>query len=281
MYLEYVAADGDSIELAGGPVRLLALEGAGVAEPRDQIERVPRRDGVTIVRDELEERYIRATVRAAGSTWAGLHALRRELASVLNPRRGLGVLRYQPVDGGPTYEIPAKYAGGAGFGGGGQQGFRDQFSVSFRCPDPGWRQTPQQAISLDFALGGLAFPISFPIAFTATGTTQAINNAGDLPSAPVITFTASAGGAEDPAFRNVTTGQEFVLAGLVLAEDESVVVDMDRRTARLNDGTNVMALRTPASEMWTLVPGINEVAVSASVGSGAVVLEYWRRLVGV
>ncbi|MCK9496895.1 MAG: phage tail family protein, partial [Dehalococcoidia bacterium] len=61
----------------------------------------------------------------------------------------------------------------------------------------------------------------------------------------------------------------------------SVTVDMRARTARTDDGTNVMGLRSADSEMWSLEPGVNEVSVTAASGAGTTVLSYWRLLSGV
>lgn len=287
--LQFVSRTGTSIDLASAPYRLSAIEGAGVAEPRDQVELVPQRDGVVVVRTELAERYIRVGVTIAGATVAARYDARRALGAALNPRAGLGLLRYQPHAAAPTYEIPAKYESGAGFGNDQHGPMLERVTIAFRCPDPAWRVTPQVAASLDVAASGLSFPLAFPLMFPSSPADYVVNNAGDLDSYPVLTLVAGAAGAVGARFQNLTTGEDFALrrgSALSLVEDDALVVDMGEKTAVKypaagGDPVSVMGFRTAESQMWALRPGSNTVRISLDLGEADTTVAYWQRLAGV
>lgn len=283
MLLEFETAAGEVLELTTEPLRLRALEGTGVADPRQEVVTTPLRDGETLVRTTLAPRYVRASLTVAASDWAALHDKRRELASRLNPRLAAGTLRYQPVPGGTVYEIGAKYESGAGFALAGQQGFNDRMTISFRCPDPAWRVSPASSAAATLAASGWVIPWTVPWDIFESAAPIAVDNQGDLDSYPVLTFVAGGGGASDPVFTNTTTGKVMAFtggAGLDLAAGETLVVDMDARTAFVG-ATNVLGLRSDASEAWPLVPGPNDIEFAVGSGGGELTVTFQRLLVGV
>lgn len=287
MLLEYVTPAGEVLTLSTTGRYLREVDGTGVADVRDRSLQTPGRDGTTIVSHELDERIVRAVATLVSPSWSQLHALRRELARCLNPRAGLGTLRYQPDPASPVYEIAAKYHRGAEFGP--TLGpAAERLAISFRCPDPAWRIAPVNEALGAFAPGGWSlgsdgWEPGEGWLLEGGGARFTVENEGDLPSWPVFTVTATADGTRGPVFRNETTGQAFSLTrgdGVVLQEGEVLVVDMDRKTARL-EGHNVFGYVTPDSAMWALAPGGQDVVMTLDEGAADVSLAWWTRLVGV
>lgn len=280
MLLEFVASNGAVLELNAPPTRYVqAVPGFDVAEPRHQSVPVPGRDGEVVVAYALETRFVRPQIAVLPADRADYYAIRRDFASKLNPRLGLGTLRYQPVEGGTTYEVGATLATPPGFGSF-RAGLREVIAnLSFKCPDPALREVPAVETTIDSAPTGILL-WEIPWVMPAGSTTSTPFNSGDLDTYPVLTFTAGGGGAEDPEFANVTTGQTFKLEGIVMTGGQELVIDMGERTAFL-DGSNVLGARTSDSEAWPLVPGENEIETTLGAGSGTTVLSYYRRYVGV
>lgn len=75
---------------------------------------------------------------------------------------------------------------------------------------------------------------------------------------PVITIT---GPTDSPKITNVTTGKFFWLDGLVLEDGQTVTIDMARRRAVDQDGTDVTAYRGSGSTWWVLQVGENEITL--------------------
>lgn len=284
MLLEFIAGNGAVLELEDRPTKYVqAVEGFDVAPPRYQVVPVPGRDGEVIVSYALETRYVRPTIAVLPTSVADYYDIRRDFASKLNPRLGAGTLRYQPVLGGAIYEIGAVMETPPGFGKM-RRGLHEYVTtLSFRCPDPALRQTPAVTSTVSLATTGLLLWI-IPWVMPAGSVESAPVNAGDLPTYPVLTFTAGGTGATNPEFTNVTTGQTFRLdnqgAGFSMAAGEELVIDMGARTAYL-EGVNVLGARSADSEAWPLVPGTNEIATTLGAGGGETQFSYYRRYVGV
>lgn len=104
---------------------------------------------------------------------------------------------------------------------------------------------------------------------TSTGTGSGeIDNAGDYPAWPTITFN---GTVTNPKITNVTTG-EFIQINYGLTSGESIAItyDNDILTIVKNDGTNIIQYLTSDSTLFTIRPGINALSfTSANMGSGA------------
>lgn len=277
--LEFVPDGLPTLSLDGGDIVLTALEGTGIPDPVHQTVHVPERDGESIVRTLLDVRFVRAHLALVPD--GSLHTVRREFASKLNPKKTLGVLRYQPEEAGPIYEIPAKYNGGLQFG---QMigAYSERAVISFRCPSPAWRATPAQTIAFDVEANGWLVPTSFPLTIGATVGQFVVNNTGDLPTFPIITFIAGAGGAEGPSFQNVTTGKTIAFTNPVLSIPSfgTLTVNMNNGTATL-DGSNVIGYRTDESQSWALDEGLNTIRVEVLGGSGQTSLQYNHLLIGV
>lgn len=280
MLFEFVNALGDTLTLADPSVGkyLLGLEGAGVADPRVQSTKLPLGDGERVIRAQLETRYMRAYMRFFPQDRATWFSQRREFAARLNPRLGVGTLRYQPEVSGEIYQIGAQYESGAGFGSVRTGAFEDA-TIAFRCPDPAWLWLPQQSTFISLAASGWVFPWVFPWVFYESAAPGGVQNDGDLDAYPVITFTAGGTGASDPVFTNQTTEKSYGF-DLDMSPGDVLVVDIGQRTAFI--GTmNVLNNRTDESEPWALIPGANSIELSLGSGAGTMQVDFGRRLAGI
>lgn len=277
--LGFTAPGQPRIALNTDAVQMMDLTGAGIPAQRSQTVSTPGRDGETWLRSMLEPRFLIAQLQLVGDGLTQTQALRRQVIRALNPKRGIGVIDWTPVAGGTTYEIDGVFERGLGFDdqGDDHREFVEYAAVSFRCPDPAWREQTLNAIPIGASGGGLSIPLAMPLTLAEAGTTQTIDNSGDLDAYPVITATGTFDGL---MVRNETTGKKVWFPSLSVSAGQTIVIDMDRRTATL-DGTNVMPYRSPDSEAWPLVLGENTITASVSSGSVDLIVTYPTLLIGV
>ena len=274
--LTYVDAAGTSYQLNSSGRTLRALRGEGIPDIVHQVVRTPNRDGETLIRSLYEPRFLTALVTLAAADWSALQTARVAMAAALNPRAGIGEIRYQPVAAGTTYTIPAILES---FGRDVPGSKLERVPLVFRCPDPAWRVSPINSEELLTGGSGITVPITVPIDILA-GAPYPITNAGHLDSPPVFTIT---GGVTNPLVRNATSDKTFQL-DVTIAVGQTAVIDMGARTAVRSDGLNLMPYRTSESQMWSLVPGVNSIEVgffSAPATPVSFEIEWYTRLAGV
>ena len=276
----FIAPDGiTEVSLNDGVnVHARSVSGVGMAQPLNQAEVVPLEDGERYVRTLLGPRFIAFDLVITDTSWSALHARRRALITALNPRRGIGTLRWTPVSGGAVYAIAAILERGFTLAESSTPGpliIND--AVSFRCPDPGWRSNVLVTTNLTPAAGGMAVPTDVPTELVDGGGTVVIANAGDLDSYPVVTFTGPCVG---PSIENETTGKVCSFPLLILASGETLTIDMAARTAKIG-GLSVLSKRRSGDEFWALVPGNNTIVAGTTSGSSTVQVKYYPRYAGV
>lgn len=144
---------------------------------------------------------------------------------------------------------------------------RGEFRLELIAPFPFFlsQQTLTQSVYV-FEGGGGEIPAEIPFTFGGGDSGNVdINNLGNVEAYPIIRIY---GDITDPTIRNNTSGLQLSL-DLSLADDsEYVELDVYRRTAKRENGTNVFADVT--GDWWTLKTGINNVVLSATAyGEGA------------
>lgn len=279
--LRYTDANGVVIFLAGnngsGSLQLRRLLGAGMPGLLHQVVRTPNRDGeVYVGRTVLEPRFLIADMRIAHvCTWEQEHDLRQRLTTRLSPKTGVGTLRYWP-DSINVYEIDTLVERGVEFQAGDlPDGMLRRLAISFRCSDPAWRIPTLNSQDIAVAVGGLSVPITVPLSFVNNAETATITNVGSLESFPIIRIPGS---ITVPRVTNDTTG-EYIEFNTTVAAGRTLIIDMDLRTAELDDGTNMMPFRTSGSVFWGLEPGANSITCSSSSQAGNITFTFtWYTL---
>lgn len=126
------------------------------------------------------------------------------------------------------------------------------------------------AISLPpMEVGGLTFPLVFPITFgggSSSGGSTSWANLGNAATWPVFTIN---GPVVNPAIQNVTTGEvlEFQIS---LSAEEFLVVDSRRRTVLLNGTASRRNTLRPGGAFFRIRPGSNDIRFRAASYDAAV-----------
>jgi len=278
--LGYTPPGGPRLALNDDDVQLVDVKGAGIPALSHQVARTPNRDGeVYLGRTIVQPRFLIAQLEIAGNGYAATNALRRAAIDSINPKAGMGVIDLTWVPGGVTYEIDALLETGLGFDTAGPdwREFVEHATVSFRCPDPTWREQTLNQIAIGSAGGGLSIPLAMPFTLASAGATTEIVNTGHIDTYPVLVAT---GEFESLKVTNETTARMVWFAGLAVTEGQTLTVDMKTWSAKV-DGVNVMPSLTTDSHMWPLVRGANTVTVEVSSGNVELSVEYYTRLIGV
>ena len=261
-----------------GDFQLLRLDGAGTAPVVNRVVQTPQRDGAVYIDTRLAPRLLTANLAVVGTGgWSSMWEKRREIAGVLNPRRGAGVLMFAPDD--TVYEVNAVVEQGLTFSNPRGPHAQEQ-PVTFLCDDPAWRIAAQNEATIIAPAGGAAVETSVPLSLTASGGTATLTNEGDLPSFPHVHIEIDKDATDAPKLASETVAREFVL-GSTFDDIDSLDIDMDARTALDASGADVMGLRTSGSQMWTLEPGDNSVSADMSGGALTARFRWWTRLIGI
>lgn len=132
-----------------------------------------------------------------------------------------------------------------------------------------------QTVGLIVAAGGLTFPLSFPITFSAsTGGLVVAGNAGSIDCPPVITIS---GQCQNPRVQNQTTGQQVQFNFSMISTDV-LVLDCYAQTATFNGTVSRMNAFAPGSQWFTIPPGGATLGFysSDSSNTGATMQVQWR-----
>jgi phage-related protein len=278
--LTFTTADGDVIDLNDGTVLSLrgALRNTGMPPVLQDTVKTPNRDGETWKRMIFEPRFLGLNLTVQGSSFSDLQDQHQTLLTALNPRLGVGMLKYTPA--ATLYAIDCLVEDGPRF-----NNYRgplmDRVAISFRCPDPTWydpvennETVANSGSGLSFAGSGVSFdPLSFA---DGTGTTT-INNLGNMASFPTITVP---GACTNPIIRNTTTGKKLQFVGLTIGSGENLIIDTKLRTAKIGSISHISKLSAD-SEFWTLEPGNNVITFSVSSGTVTALVDYLTRFLGV
>lgn len=121
----------------------------------------------------------------------------------------------------------------------------------------------------------LTFPVTFPTSFGVGGLTNPALTLAVGGSAPISPLVYVRGPATAPDLRT-DAGERFSLPGLTLATGQTVEIDMDAGTVRLNgapDASVFGAVDWAVSTFWRWFPGQHTVRYMSSTGQMSV---YWR-----
>ena len=261
---------------------LVSVEGLGDVSADIQTQKSPYQDGVTYLDSILEPRYVSVEFIVRGKDYADVRTKRVLLTKAVNPKVGLGTLRY--ISGDTVREIPAVAETIPFFPDGDNRGERWQRgTISFLCPDPYWLSEQIKEEPTFTPL--FEFPFEGEFEFGMQLDERIINIEGDVSTPIQVDFY---GPALNPTITNETTG-EFIRINRQLNEGEYLRIDTspnNKSVEFVNSAgvaTNVFNWIDLASTFWELQVGENKVTYSADSDiQGAVVdIRYTTRFAGV
>ena len=272
---------GQSIVLGHtAPFVLSSIDGLGDVDAEIQSQKAPNQDGNTFLYSNLETRHI-----SMGITILGTDVLKRrkEIASVFNPKLGVGVLRYENKN--ELKEIKAIPEHVPSFPSGDSRGRVYQSClIDLVCPNPYWQS---QRIKADPIFEPLfKFPFSGKFRMGYQRERQIILNDGDV-STPL--YIELFGPAVAPKITNETTG-EFIRVNRELSEGEHLRINTARGRQKSVIHVDANGTETNAfhwidldSTFFQLELGENTLVYSAdsNIQGATVNIEYRNLYVGV
>lgn len=282
-YLEFTNSRGASVRFGGGSsVGLVSVEGLGDVEAEIQQQSSPYQDGSTFIDAKLSARYVGIEFIVRASDYAGVRAGRSEMAGVLSPKLGLGLLKY--VSGDTVREIYAVAEGTPIFPDGDSRGERWQRGLlTFVAPNPFWQDVHPTNIKLEDFVANFSFPFSFPVSFSIRGDSKVLVNSGDVPTPVEITFR---GESINPKVTKLSTG-EFIRINRPIPDGHSLVITtgFNEKAVSIVDPygaeINAMGYIDLNSTFFSLDVGENQLSFITDGGNPEVYIEYKNLFLGV
>jgi len=284
--LIYTNSRGRSIELFGSPFRLTRVEGLGGTQAGLQMQASPYQDGYTYLDSVLEDKPMEIEFKITGSNVEEITNYRRHVASIFNPKLGLGLLEHVSENG--TREIKAVPESVPFFPDGRTNRGRtfQKALINLRAPYPYWQSPLKTTEPLAAFMPKFQFPFKFPVQFGERGSEALLINNGDVPTPIEIEFN---GPATQPVVANETTG-EFIRLRRELAAGEKLIINtafgQDRRVV-IDTGSSLQNawhyIDIWESTLFHLDVGENRLTYDAiaSGGQAVVNITYQDQFVGV
>lgn len=276
--ITFTNAENQSVTLKDTfPYLLQNLSGMGAPNITSLIQRGFQQEGVSYYGNLLEPRIISFRIVISSKQKDTLLSMREEIFKVFNPGLGDGVLEYD--NGYENYRINCSVYGGPTeiIGQGARGPTMQSFDITLLCPRPAWESKIRSEVKLVGFVGGLTFPITFPISLAGQGDRIDIEYTGTLAAPLLIEFR---GPADVPKIIKSQT-QEFVEVNLEIMEGEKLFIDTTPGAINVykddGEGSVEPAFNyiNPSSEYFRLTSGLNTLAFSAGSGNPEVYL-YWR-----
>jgi len=279
--LKFTNTRGESVSFnkAGSFFNANKIEGFGDVDADIQTQKSPYQDGSSFTDALFEERFIGFEVSIIGSDDTDISNKRSQLAGILNPKLGEGLL--EVTYGSVVRMINAiaesvpKYPSGND-----NRGLRFQVGlVNLRCPNPYWRSN---TITEEPAFESLfSFPFEGDVLMGMQRDQRIISNDGNSPAPLFVEFF---GPALNPVIINNTTG-EYIKVNQELFEGERMMIDTsdDNKSVYFVDATgverNVFNWIDLNSTFFKLVVGENDIEYTADSDiQGAVVNISYNKL---
>lgn len=278
--LTFENARGEKIVFYLSPLLISSLTGIGEVDAELQSLKSPYQDGDLHIDTILQPRHIdmEGTITVTGLT--EIKKYREQIMRVCNPKLGLGKITLE-LDGDKKeiYGIPD---GVPSFPERGREPFQ-KFMITWKCPDPYWRDPQQISRALRSYQGRFRLPTTFPIEFGIEGDTTILWNEGNVNTPVTIDIQ---GPVTNPQIINKTVGQ-YIRINRSLSENEVLHINTGnpKRVEIYRDGKtieNAMGYLDHHSDFWELAVGPNEIQYIADAGNAdAIVAVAWHnRYVG-
>jgi hypothetical protein len=283
MLLSFTNGDGDTFEIRGNYLLSPNWSGFGNMPINLQSTKAPYQDGRTYIDAILEEKELVLEFTIIGDTRQSVFDRRRTVASMFNPKRGIGTLKWLQEDG-TEFHIECIPLGPEFPGGDGQGNTFQSVIVSFMALSPYWFDPVQVQRTMVGFSGGWSFPLSFPLSFGEVGTQIDVENDGDLET-PIMIYLY--GEIVTPVIENVTT-DEKITVNKTIDDGDIMIINTafgEKSVMILSGGVYTDAFEDvdPESVFWSLEPGANTIKyTSASEGENAECrIYYYNRYGGV
>ncbi|MGX2958049.1 phage tail family protein [Peribacillus sp. JNUCC 23] len=234
----FTSANGDVIHFDGPPYYLQKVEGLGDVGANIQTQRTLFQDGSTYANSFLEERTISLDFLIDGEQ-EGISAARIKISKALNPKLGLGTLRYE--NDYVVREIMA-VANSLPFFPDSQR--TEQFqkgSVDFICPNPYFNKAEIEKTEIALWEPHFEFELEIPedgVEMGVRSPSLIVNvlNDGHVDTGMIIKFRAL-GTVINPSLVNVNTGRSFKL-NKVMTAGEIITVNTNKGKKRIESTLN-------------------------------------------
>jgi len=280
--IEFTNARGVTVKFVDEPFGLVSVEGLGDVAADVQQQKAPYQDGTDFVDTVLEPRYITTEFIVRGDDYDEIKHHRAYLSGVLNPKLGLGTLRY--ISGDVVRELKAVAESVPTFPDKEARGERWQRGlVTFVAPNPYWQDVNPTNIKLEDYVANFSFPFSFPVTFSIRGDSRTIVNSGHAPTPIKVTFR---GDSVNPKITKNNTG-EFIKVNRTIPEGYSLVIttDFNNKSVKIiaPDGveSNAMGYIDLDSTFFSLDVGENHLSFITEGGKPEVFIEYRNLFIGV
>ena len=284
----YINAEGKSIETGSVfPYILGRCSGLSGNEVTTQLSKGYNQNGSYYYGSLDNARVISMTVYFNYDTEEELRKKQKYIANVLNPRLGKGRIIYEDSEGKYTIDAvvslkPVIYSIDSD-----KYAMAKAFDVVFTCPKPDWLSYEPKSLKMNALIGGLTFPLAFPIKFAETGTGGLIEYDGDNPADILFDFRVAEGG-ESMTNPKVTNGEgEYIEIEKTIYTGEKILVDTnpDKPSIVFVDGSgnksDAWASLVWGSEFFQLKRGENVFTFTAASGDPEVYATYREHYAGV
>ncbi len=262
--LTFENARGEDIVFYLSPLVIEELIGIGEVGAELQGQAVPYQDGELYADTKLLPRYIDLQGSITKTDLKDIKSYRKKILRVCNPKLGLGKITLE-LDG-DTKEIYGALDGVPSFPERGRRPFQP-FMITWKCPNPYWRNPSQVSRSLRAYEGTFEFPFEFPIELGIEGDITTLVNEGDTATPVTISIQ---GPIDRPMIENRTTGQ-YMRVNVNLLENDVLFIDTDplHKRVEIHRGNQIfkaMGYFEHSGDFWQLQVGRNDIRVQAERG---------------
>ncbi len=286
--ITYINAKGQLMEMSAVfPYVLGRSSGLSGNEVNTQLSKGYSQNGSYYYGTLENARVISLTVYFNYETDAECRQKQKEIAGIFNPRLGMGQIIYEDAAGkyiiGAVVSLkPVIYKTESD-----STSMSKAFDVVFTCPKPDWLSYKPKNLKMNALIGGLKFPMAFPIKFAETGTGGLIEYEGDNPADIIFDFRVAEGG-ESMANPKVTNGNgAYIEIEKTINAGEKILVDTNPDKPSIvfvdTDGNKSDAWESLVwgSEFFQLERGENIFTFTAASGDPEVYATYREHHCGV